>query len=109
MLATDRRSGKDGHRRTITAKGNDPHVIGLLGAAVRTGSNDKDELYIVMENAPIRPFCVGRRNWHFADTVDGAKASANLYSLLQMLRSANRASGCQQTLLMRFARNSLIC
>lgn len=36
----------------------------------------------VQENA-IRPFCVGRRNWLFADTVDGANASANLYSLLQ--------------------------
>jgi transposase len=34
------------------------------------------------ENA-IRPFCVGRRNWLFADTVAGAHASANLYSLLQ--------------------------
>lgn len=34
------------------------------------------------ENA-IRPFVVGRRNWLFADTVGGAHASANLYSLLQ--------------------------
>ena len=34
------------------------------------------------ENA-IRPFVVGRRNWLFADTQDGADASANLYSLLQ--------------------------
>ena len=34
------------------------------------------------ENA-IRPFVVGRRNWLFADTVAGAIASANLYSLLQ--------------------------
>lgn len=34
------------------------------------------------ENA-IRPFCVGRRNWLFANTVAGANASANLYSLLQ--------------------------
>jgi transposase len=34
------------------------------------------------ENA-IRPFVVGRRNWLFADTVSGANASANLYSLLQ--------------------------
>jgi hypothetical protein len=31
----------------------------------------------------IRPFCVGRRAWLFADTVAGANASANLYSLLQ--------------------------
>lgn len=36
----------------------------------------------MQENA-IRPFCVGRRNWLFADTVAGANASANLYSLLQ--------------------------
>ena len=34
------------------------------------------------ENA-IRPFVIGRRNWLFADTVPGATASANLYSLLQ--------------------------
>ena len=34
------------------------------------------------ENA-IRPYVVGRRNWLFADTVAGANASANLYSLLQ--------------------------
>ena len=31
----------------------------------------------------IRPFVVGRRNWLFSDTVAGANASANLYSLLQ--------------------------
>jgi len=37
------------------------------------------------ENA-IRPFVVGRRNWLFADTVAGANASANLYSLLQTCR-----------------------
>ena len=34
------------------------------------------------ENA-IRPFVVGRRNWLFSDTVGGAQASANLYSLIQ--------------------------
>jgi transposase len=38
------------------------------------------------ENA-IRPFCVGRRNWLFADTVGGANASANLYSLLQTCKA----------------------
>jgi hypothetical protein len=36
----------------------------------------------VCENA-IRPFVVGRRAWLFSDTVAGANASANLYSLLQ--------------------------
>ncbi|VVE59315.1 transposase [Pandoraea iniqua] len=40
------------------------------------------------ENA-IRPFCVGRRGWLFSDTVDGANASANLYSLVETCK-ANR-------------------
>ncbi len=40
------------------------------------------------ENA-IRPFVVGRRNWLFSDTVGGANASANLYSLIETCK-ANR-------------------
>ncbi|WP_445369450.1 IS66 family transposase [Methylomonas sp. BW4-1] len=40
------------------------------------------------ENA-IRPFVVGRRNWLFCDTVAGARASANLYSLIESCK-ANR-------------------
>jgi hypothetical protein len=39
-----------------------------------------------VENA-IRPFALGRRNWLFADTVKGAKASASLYSLVQSARA----------------------
>jgi transposase len=38
------------------------------------------------ENA-IRPFVVGRRNWLFADTVGGANASANLYSLIEKCKA----------------------
>ena len=38
------------------------------------------------ENA-IRPFALGRRNWLFSDTVNGAKASASLYSLVQTARA----------------------
>jgi transposase len=34
----------------------------------------------------IRPFVIGRNNWLFADTVKGAKASANLYSLIETAR-----------------------
>lgn len=37
------------------------------------------------ENA-IRPFALGRKNWLFADTVAGAQASANLYSLILTAR-----------------------
>lgn len=40
----------------------------------------------VCENA-IRPFVVGRRNWLFADTVGGAQASANLYSLIETCKA----------------------
>ena len=38
------------------------------------------------ENA-IRPFVVGQRNWLFADTVAGARASANLYSLIETCKA----------------------
>ena len=37
----------------------------------------------------IRPFCVGRNNWHVFDTVHGAKASATVYSLVETAK-ANR-------------------
>jgi transposase len=39
-----------------------------------------------VENA-IRPFVVGRKNWLFADTVRGAEASANLYSLIETAKA----------------------
>jgi transposase len=42
----------------------------------------------LVENA-IRPFVVGRKNWLFADTPAGARASANLYSLIETAK-ANR-------------------
>lgn len=38
------------------------------------------------ENA-IRPFCLGRRSWLFSDTVDGANASANLYTLVETAKA----------------------
>lgn len=31
----------------------------------------------------IRPFCVGRRNWLFSNSIKGAEASASIYSLLE--------------------------
>ena len=38
------------------------------------------------ENA-IRPFVVGRKGWLFADTVAGAKASANLFTLIETAKA----------------------
>jgi transposase len=62
----------------------------------------------VQENA-IRPFCVGRRNWLFADTVAGANASANLYSLLQTCKvngiDGYRYLSCRTRLLTLPSRN----
>ena len=38
------------------------------------------------ENA-LRPFVLGRKNWLFCDTVKGAQASANLYSLIETAKA----------------------
>jgi len=38
------------------------------------------------ENA-IRPFVIGRYNWLFSVSVDGAKASANLYELIETAKA----------------------
>jgi len=38
------------------------------------------------ENA-VRPFVVGRKNWLFSDTTDGAKANAAIYSLIETAKS----------------------
>ena len=40
----------------------------------------------LVENA-IRPFAIGRKNWMFADTVYGAEASVNLYSVVETAKA----------------------
>jgi transposase len=57
-----------------------PKLIRYLDDGARPISNNP------CENA-IRPFVVGRRNWLFSDTVGGATASANLYSLLETCKA----------------------
>ena len=37
----------------------------------------------------IRPFAIGRNRWLFSDSVDGAKASATLYSLVETAKANN--------------------
>ena len=39
-----------------------------------------------VENA-IRPFAIGRKNWLFSSSVQGAKASANLYGLIETAKA----------------------
>lgn len=97
-------------RRQYSARGLDvihalmreqsPDVVplGLLGKAlthlhaqwpklVRHVENDSWPLSNNPCENSIRPFCVGRRSWLFSDTVDGANASANLYSLLETCKA----------------------
>jgi transposase len=37
----------------------------------------------------IRPFVVGRKNWLFSVSLEGVKASANLYSLVESAKANN--------------------
>lgn len=57
-----------------------PHLIRFLeDGRLRLDTN-------LVENA-IRPFAVGRKAWLFSDTVQGAEASANLYSLVETAKA----------------------
>ncbi len=69
-----------------------------LGKAFSYLHNEWDKLVVYLtdgripidnnatENA-LRPFCLGRRNWLFHDTVAGAQASANLYGLIETAKA----------------------
>lgn len=72
----------------------------LLGKAIANCLNQWDRLTGYLkdgrlsmdnnsaENA-IRPFVVGRKNWLFAGTPEGAEASALLYSLIETAKANN--------------------
>ncbi len=76
------------------------HVVprSLLGIAVKYTLNQWHRLkgYVEAEYATpdnnlaenaIRPFCLGRRNWLFAGTPEGAQASATIYSLIESAKA----------------------
>lgn len=51
------------------------------------------------ENA-IRPFAVGRKNWLFSNSVEGANASAVVYTMVEMAKAHNlNIYGCLKFLL----------
>lgn len=72
----------------------------LLGKAINYTLNQWNHLLVYLdhpdvtpdnnmaENA-IRPFVIGRKNWLFAGTPDGAKASADIYSLIETAKANN--------------------
>jgi hypothetical protein len=37
----------------------------------------------------IRGFCIGKRNWHLIDTIDGSKAGAIIYSIAETAKANN--------------------
>ncbi|EOI1335872.1 IS66 family transposase [Salmonella enterica subsp. enterica serovar 4,[5],12:i:-] len=57
-----------------------PHLVGYCERGDLHISN------VLAENA-IRPFAVGRKAWLFADSAQGAKASATCYSLLETAKA----------------------
>lgn len=78
------------------------HVVpkSLLGQAVNYTLNEWNRLLVYLEHPfmtpdnnlaenAIRPFVIGRKNWIFSGTPDGAKASADLYSLIETAKANN--------------------
>lgn len=70
----------------------------LLGKALHYLNNQWAHLILYCEDGrleidnnacerAIRPFTTGRKNWLFSASVDGAKASANLYSLVETAKA----------------------
>lgn len=49
--------------------------------------------YVALDNnaceSSIRGFCIGKRNWHMIDTIEGAKASAIIYSIAETAKANN--------------------
>jgi transposase len=77
-----------------------PHVLpqSLLGRAVHYTLGQWRKLTVFLSHAEvpldnnrcenaIRPFVIGRKGWMFSDTVHGALASANLYSLVETAKA----------------------
>jgi len=71
----------------------------LLGKAMNYAASNQHLLIRFLDNSclpldnnaaenAIRPFAVGRKNWLFSDTVKGADASANIYSVIESAKLA---------------------
>ncbi|MBR7890325.1 IS66 family transposase [Marinomonas sp. A79] len=70
----------------------------LLGKAIRYNLNQWDKLTIYLTDGrinidnnraerAIKPFVIGRKNWLFANTGNGAKSSAILYSVIETAKA----------------------
>lgn len=77
-----------------------PRPTGKLKDAVTYAQNQKVHLCAFLEHGEIeisnnqvenaiRPFVIGRKGWLFADTPQGAEASAIIYSLMETAKANN--------------------
>ncbi len=88
----------DEFKRWLNVKVDETPPKGLLGKAITYTLNQWHRLIVyaetghvtpdnnMAENA-IRPFVLGRKNWLFSGTPDGAAASAAIYSLLETAKA----------------------
>jgi transposase len=81
----------DQHLKTTLPGGKLGQALGYLGNQwPKLCRYVENETWPICNNAcenSIRPFVVGRKNWLFSDTVAGAKASLNLYSLIETCKA----------------------
>ena len=79
---------------------NEKEISGKLKTAIVYAKNQKEYLNTFLEHGEIeisnnqvenaiRPFVVGRKGWLFSDSVDGADASAVIYSLIETAKANN--------------------
>jgi len=62
-------------------------ISGTIHLKLNIRSSGTDPLLDNATERTIRPFVIGRNNWLSADTVEGAKASGNLYSLIETVKA----------------------
>jgi len=70
----------------------------LLGKAIQYNLNQWDKLTVYLTDGrinidnnraerAIKPFVIGRKNWLFSNTGNGAKSSAMLYSIIETAKA----------------------
>jgi transposase len=100
MRQTEAKPILDNFKKWLSKKSLQTPPKGLLGKAVSYALNQWHRLTGYLEDGnltpdnnmaenSIRPFVVGRKNWLFSGTPEGAEASALLYSLIETAK-ANR-------------------
>ena len=78
---------------TRLQQGSERRACGLLDAPLCVLEHGEIEISNNQVENAIRPFVIGRKGWLFADTPQGAEASAIIYSLMETAKSQQPAAG----------------